>query len=158
MPFEELRTDERLEKPVRPPRDMDSLMLFGCTGFVLASFLTYFLSVWPFFVIPDQETIRGLAIAIAAGFVPAAVLGALLARKFGLPGACGAIGGAMATAIFLHLRVKLLMLGFSLPDVPDPEFPPVMTWIVPLAWLLAMVLVQLLVLYRWPDDNLRAEA
>lgn len=153
MPFEPLGTDERVSVPQKPEPDMDSAMLMGCTGFVFASIGGYFVSVWPFFVVGDLHTLTGLGTAAALGFVPAALLGFALVHRYRLPGACGAVGGAMATAIFLHLQLKLLEWGFELPDVPDPEYPPAMSWIAPLVWVLAIALIEMGALSLWPEGG-----
>lgn len=143
MPFEPLNTDERLEKPVRRERDMDDQMLFGCSGFVVASIGGYGLSVWPFFAFAQIEKIATLAQDCAIGFVPAVILAVLIARKFGLAGACGAVGGAMASAMFLYLRIQQAFMAHMARQAPEPDYPVVLQWVIPLAWLLALILAAL---------------
>lgn len=154
MAFDDLQTDEPLSQRKKPPMDMDSAMLMGCTGFVLASLATYALAVWPYFlVIEEQHTWLGLGKAMAIGGVPAFGLGFLLVRRYGLPAACGAIGGAMATGIFIYVRLQQVMLGFDVPEVPDPEYPRFVSWLLPLVWLTASVFVELVAMLLWPERS-----
>lgn len=146
MPFEPLQTDEKLPAKVKPERDMDSQMIFGCSSFVFVSLMSYILAVWPMFVIQGTHTLVNLAVALGAGLIPATILGGIATRKTGLPGACGFVGGAMAMAIFLFLRLEQLMLGYSRNDIPQPEYPRSWVWLVPLVWLVAAVLVAIVLL------------
>lgn len=143
MPFEPLRTDEKLEEKQKKGPDMDREMLFGCTSFVLASFVVYGASVWPFLVFADIWRIQILLAASAFGFVPAYVLTALGSRKYGIAAACGALGGAMATCIFLFLRLDQVNLGNTVWDLPKPEYPPSWQWLLPVGHLLATVAIML---------------
>ena len=146
MAHEPLRTDEKLETPVPRPRDMDAQMLVGCTGFVLASIGGYLLTVWPFFVFSDVQFLRVLAIAAAAGMIPAAIYGGIATRRFGLPGACGFFAGAVATAIFLVLRLQQVFVAAQAQQDVAPNYPPAFQYLVPVAWLLAALLVAALLL------------
>lgn len=140
MPFEPLRTDERLETPVRE-RDFDTHMLFGCGSFVVASFATYALGAWPFFALPNTHLIGALGVACAAGLLPALAFGAFASRRAGLAGACGFVGGAMAVAVFLFLRMEQVMMGYDMRDLPLPEYPRTWGWMLPAAWMVAAALV-----------------
>ncbi|MBX7132922.1 MAG: hypothetical protein K1X67_09630 [Fimbriimonadaceae bacterium] len=146
MPFEPLQTDEKLTSKAKPERDMDSQMIFGCSSFVFVSIMSYILAVWPMFVVQDTHTLVNLGVALAAGLLPASIFGGVATRKTGLPGACGFVGGAMAMAIFLFLRLEQLMLGYSRNDIPQPEYPRSWVWLVPLIWLVAAILVALVLL------------
>jgi len=148
MPFEPLRTDEKLPTKQKPPKDMDSVMLTGCTGFVFASLLTYFLGVWPFLAFQDTHLAAIMGLCALLGLVPATVLGIVAARKFELPGACGYVGGAMALSVFLYLRLQQVMLGKSSTDLPRPDYPESWVWAVPLGWLIFSVLVAVLAIPR----------
>lgn len=136
MAFDPLQTDEKLDKGIKKQPDFDSQMLAGCTAFVGTSVLSYLLAVWPFFILPDMNRVVVLAADFGLGFVPFAGLGIYSTRKAALPGACGFLGGALATAVFLSLRLQQVMLGLKLRDLPQPEYPPSFVWLVPVAWLL----------------------
>lgn len=144
MPFEPLRTDEKVAEKVKGPADMDSVMLFGCTSFVFVSVLSYALGVWPMFVIPETHRLANLGMALGVGLLPATILGIVATRKTGLPGACGFVGGAMAIGIFLFLRLEQLMLGYYRNDLPQPEYPKSWMWLVPVAWLVAALIVAII--------------
>jgi hypothetical protein len=148
VPFEPLQTDEKLEEKVRPERDMDTQMLFGCGSFVFVSIVSYALAAWPMFVVPNTHLLVDFGIALAAGLIPASILGVVAIRKTGLAGACGFVGGAMATAIFLFLRLEQLMLGYSVREIPRPEYPRSWMWIVPTAWVIAAILLAVIFLPR----------
>lgn len=139
MPFEPLQTDEKLDKPVKAERDFDSQMLAGCTAFVGTSVFCYLLGVWPFFVLTETNKLLMLLLACAFGLIPSAIFGSVITRKTGLPGACGFLGGAMAIAIFLFLRLQQVMLAKQIKDLPQPEYPSSWVWMVPLAWILVAV-------------------
>jgi hypothetical protein len=146
MPFEPLQTDEKLETPVPRQKDMDAQLLMGCTGFVLASIGGYVLSIWPYFAISNVDKFQGLQTASLLSFVPATIYGALLTRKFGLPGACGFFAGALATAIFLILRMQQIFLAGEARPEFKPEYPPIITYLFPAAWLVWAAIVALLVM------------
>jgi hypothetical protein len=152
MPFEPLRTDERLETSGPRPKDFDTQMLLGCSGFVTVSLLTYFLTVWPHLAFPDTYRLSVLMAACAAGMLPAAILGIVAMRKFGLPGGGGFVGGALAASIFLHLNLKRLLLLEELQavsrELPQPEYPASWQFLVPGAWLLGAVVLALVFLRR----------
>ncbi|MFQ3667849.1 MAG: hypothetical protein SNJ61_03035, partial [Fimbriimonadaceae bacterium] len=89
MSWEPLRTDERMPEPAGKKPDLDTQMLAGCTGFVAAALAGYGLAVWPFFVFPEAHTARHLLYCLAAGGIPASLLGVGMARRFGLAGSAG---------------------------------------------------------------------
>lgn len=148
MPFEPLKTDEKLEQKVKRAPDMDTTMLFGCSSFVFVSVFGYAMAIWPMFVIAETFRTANLLIALAAGMIPTAIFGAIAARKAGLPGACGFLGGAMAAAIFFYLRLEQLMLGLARDDLPKPDYPKSWQWIVPAAWVLAAALIAVVLVPR----------
>lgn len=146
MPLEPLQTDETLDKPVPKERDMDTVMLFGCGAFVAGAVTIYLLSIWPFFVWPDVHRLRTLALCIAAGLAPALIVAAISTRRFGLPGACGAIGGALTTAIFLYLRLQQAFIASAAKQDKPPDYPALLQGLVPLVWVLTVALVAVLLL------------
>jgi hypothetical protein len=149
MPFEPLQTDEKLEKPVAKAWDMDTQMLFGCTGFVLAAIGTYLMAVWPFVAFRDAERVGTLAMSAAFGMLPASVFGGVLVRKFALPGACGFFAGSLAVAIFLFLRIEQVFLSAAANQAPVPDYPEAFRYLVPVGYL---VFVLILCLVLLPKD------
>lgn len=133
---------------------MDTVMLFGCGAFVAGAVTIYLLSIWPFFAWPDVHRIRTLALCSAAGLLPALIVSAIATRRFGLPGACGAIGGALTTAIFLYLRLQQAFIAAAAKQDTRPDYPPLLQGLVPIAWVLAIVLVGVLLL---PKGELPSE-
>lgn len=151
MAFEPLQTDEKLEGPVQKQKDMDAAMLFGCSGFVFTSIVGYALSVWPFFLLPETQKLVNLAIAAGIGLTPAAVLGVVATRKFGLAGACGFVGGSMATGIFLYLRIEQIFIAALARQAPPAEYPRIVTYLLPLGWILLSAILAIAALPREED-------
>jgi len=141
MAFEPLQTDEKIEPSSVKKRDWDDQMLFGCGGFLVAAVAGYMLSIWPFFVWQQGEQLRILGICVAAGLIPPLIVGGILSRKYGLPGACGLIGGALCTAIFLYLRIQQAFIEAAAQRVPTPDYPRSVMAVLPLAYVLISVLV-----------------
>ena len=152
MAFEPLETDEKLDAPVKGKPDMDAAMLFGCSGFVVTSIGGYIMSVWPFLLFPDTEKVARLGIAAAIGFLPAAILGIFSTRKFGLAGACGFVGGALATGIFLYLRLEQVFLSSMARQAPTPDYPKILIYLVPLSWILVTAILALAFLPKERED------
>jgi len=140
MPFEPLRTDEQLKEPVKPGADMDQAMLAGCTGFVVASFASYCLVVWPFFSFQSAEHLRVLLLCCSVGMIPALVLASAASRRAGMAGACGAVAGAMATSVFLYLRLQQVFLAARARQAPEANYPESFVWLIPTVWILLNVL------------------
>lgn len=144
MPFEPLKTDEKLDYAPKAGPDMDSQMLAGCSGFLLASVIHYLLGVWPHFVFFTTHLLATLAICAAAGLLPAAIFSGVVARRFGIPAAAGALGGSFAVAIFLYLRLQQVDSTRGLRDMPQPEFPASWVWLVPGAWIVLVLAILLI--------------
>jgi hypothetical protein len=136
-----LPTDEKLAKRAPRERDMDTHMLFGCSGFVLSSFVSYGLAVWPFFVWMDAHVLASLALAMAAGLPAAYIFGAVVSRKFGIAGAAGFIGGMVSTSIFLYLRFEQVFLEADAQRIPPPEYPTWFQWFLPMLCLSFAILL-----------------
>ncbi len=141
MAFEPLKTDEKLEKPIKKGPDMDSQMLGGCSVFVFTSFATYALGIWPFFLLTDLHLLQRVLLACALGMGPAAVLGAVFGARGGLAPACGFFGGAVTVAVFLYLSLRQVALGHTLPDLPRPDYPPTFSALIPIAWVACALLI-----------------
>jgi hypothetical protein len=143
MPFEPIRTDEKIESQVKPPRDMDTHMLVGCWGFAATSLVTYALAVWPHFVFHQVHLKATLGLCFALGLIPAGVAGAMASRKWGLAAAAGFLGGSMATGVFLFLRLQQAHIIKDATQAPQPDYPESWVWIIPLAWTLVCLLLGL---------------
>jgi len=153
MAFEPLETDEKIDTPTKRAPDMDTAMLFGCSGFVITSIGGWALSVWPFLVLPDTERIAMLGLASAVGLTPAAILGILATRKFRLAGACGFVGGAMSTGIFLYLRIEQIFISAFARQAPAPDYPRAMMFLVPVAWVLVAAILALAFLPKEKENE-----
>jgi hypothetical protein len=125
---------------------MDTLMLMGCGAFVAGALVVYFLAIWPFLAWPNVERIQTLGLCAATGLVPAALAAGLFTRRFGLPGACGAVGGALTTAVFLFLRLQQAFLAATARQDRPPDYPASLQTLVPLAWVLAVALIAVVLL------------
>lgn len=146
MAFEPLETDEKLDAPVAQERDTDTVMLFGCAGFVSSSLLTYFLAIWPFFLFTEIYLTAGLLRCALFGLLPALAFGGYVTRRFGLAASAGFVGGALAAAIFLYLRLIEVNLRRNQRDLAQPDFPESWIWIVPLGWVLLVAFVAVLLI------------
>lgn len=125
---------------------MDSLMLAGCSSFVVASVVGFLLVVWPFIAFPEVNRLKTLGFCCAVGFIPSTLLAMVVVRKAGLPGACGSVAGAMTTAIFLYLRISQAFLAYSAQQAPPPQYPQLFQSLLPLAWVVFMILLGIVLL------------
>ncbi len=144
MPFEPLGTDEPLtEENAPPPRDFEMALAGGCSVALLGSLAIFLLTIWPFFVIPEQS-VAGLRQILLWGGVPSTLLGILLVRIFQTPGLSAYGGGAMCAALFMWLRLSQTMLrnADASTELPPVEYSPAMAYLLPLGWvLLAAILI-----------------
>lgn len=154
MPFERLETDE----PISPDaastkaRDFEGTLMTGCGVILVSSVLTYLMSFWPFAAVP-HHTVSGLVQALALASLPTWVFGAILARKFGMAGASGFVGGALCSAIFIYLRLQMVTSVRGDRTLPQPEYPDRWAVIIPVAWLLASAAAMMLFLPSWFDKD-----
>ena len=148
MPFEPLQTDEAVEGPAKKERDFDTQMLAGCTTFVAVSLLSYGLAVWPYFVFQNTYELKSLALASGIGLIPAALVGGYAVWRWGLAAAGGFVSGSLATAIFLMLRLKQVLLTEGIKDLPQAEFPESWQYLVPGAWMLVVLAVSALLIRK----------
>lgn len=126
-------TDEQISEPVRRKKDFEAQLMAGCTTIGVVSMATYFLTIWPYAAFEEYK-LSGLVSTLVYGAVPASIFGAVAARKFALAGASGYFGGAMAGAVFMHLRLQQTMLGFYTKDIPRPEYPEFTAIALPMTW------------------------
>jgi len=150
VPFETFKTDEPLQRRAKKGPDLDTVMLFGCSGFVVVALVSWGLVVWPFFIFTDAHELRSLELCAALGMLPACVFGAVASRLFGLSGAAGFLGGSICSATFLYLRLQQVMAFRGVPETPQPEYPTVWGWLIPLGWVMASVIV--IVLFLQPKE------
>jgi hypothetical protein len=134
-------TDEKVAKPIRRARDLDTVMLFGCSGFVLVCLVSWALVVWPHFLFSDTQNLSTLELCAALGLVPATLFGAAATRIFGLPAAAGFLGGSICAATFLYLRLQQVVAFRGVPNVPQPQYPDAWVWLMPLGWIVAVLIV-----------------
>jgi len=140
MAFEPLQTDELLENPQKSGPDFDAQMLFGCSSFVAAAFINYALAVWPHFVFQELFALRPLALACAFGMIPSLVFSGIVARRFGVAGSAGCLGGAFAMAIFMNLRLQQIDSARGVNQLPQPEFPSDWVWLIPVGWIIVTLI------------------
>jgi hypothetical protein len=121
-------------------------MLFGCGAFVVASIGGYVLAVWPFFLFQEAHFFQTILTCAAAGFLPAIALGVFTSRKFGLPGATGSVAGALATTIFLYLRIQQVFVLAQARQSVTPDYPQSLEILLPAAYLLIVASIVFAVL------------
>ncbi len=146
MAFEPLRTDEKLDESPPKSRDMDAQMLFGCSGFIVASVGGYVLSVWPWFAFDQADKLTTVVTCSLLGLLPSGIVGVVCTRKFGLAGACGFVAGALTTAVFLYLRLQQTFLAAMAKQLPQPDYPSAMMGVLPFAWVLLVLMAAFLLL------------
>jgi hypothetical protein len=144
VPFEPLRTDEKLDRPIKPQRDFDTQMILGCSGFAVVAMLTYGLTMWPFLTLPEAERIGRVALCASLGFLPASVIGAVASRRFGIPGATGFVAGAAVSALFLYLRLDALFIAAEARQGPVPDYPAAFRLLLPFTMLALAAAVAIL--------------
>ena len=154
MAFEPLQTDEKLSEAPKPTRDMDTQMMLGCTGFGVTAGLIFALVAWPHFVFADTYRFDVLAKAMALGGIPAMIQGLILSRK-GLVGACGFVGGALVSTVFLYIRLQQVLLARYGDEAARPDYPAAFGWLVPVGFFLAAVAIALVALPKGalPDGD-----
>lgn len=132
---------------------MDDQMLLGCSGFVLSSFGSYLIGVWPFFVWFDIYLVTPLAIAFALGLPVSYLAGAISSWKFGLPGAAGFVGGMVAFAIFLYLRFEQVFIEAQARVIPFPAYPQWVQWAIPSLTVALAIVLSAIILSLAPDGS-----
>ena len=153
MPFEPLKTDEKLEGP--PPKQQSPLekqLMSGCMVILLTCVIVYGLCLWPWFTF-QGHTVSGLVKALTFGAGSSIVLGIFVTLKYGMAGASGFLGGAFVAAVFMFLRIQQYMLGKGHNDLQQPEYPERWQWLVPLAWVLLAVVIVAIFLPKETDDH-----
>ena len=152
MPFEPLNTDEELAEAPRRKNDFEAQLMSGCSTIGVSSIITYFITIWPFTRFPEWS-VQGLLAIFAFGAFPACLFGIFLGRKFTLAGSSGFFGGALAAAVFMHLRLQQTMLGFYSRDSPRPEYPESFAAIIPILWFVVASLIAWIFCKREPHQT-----
>lgn len=119
---------------------MDQAMLGGCFTIGILAVLCHLLTIWPFFIFAEH-TITGLQRIFMVGGLPVLILGLLASWRFSFAGYSGFVGGAVASAAFMYLRLDQTFLGAISPNLPAPEYPERWKWMIPLAWIAACALL-----------------
>ncbi len=156
MAFEPLGTDEKLSEPVKPEKDLDTILLGGCSTFVLICILVYALTSIPFYIFDDVYRLTSLLRTLAIGGIPACILGLFFTRRFGASGFGGYLGGLLISGVFLHLRLRQVMLSEWMKDAPQPDYPMSFVWIIPAIFVLANIMLALIVVKKneiYPSDS-----
>lgn len=144
MPFEPLDTDERIGHAKRRGPELETRLAIGCVGFVVVAFVAAGIFMLPFIAWPQVADARRLYLnlGIAAAFAGAFGIGA--SRRFGLAAAGGFVSGALASALFLYIRLGHFDMGRGIEDLPQPEWPSTFVWLIPAATALFGALVAVL--------------
>lgn len=156
MAFDPLGTDEKLAQPVKPEKDLDTILLGGCSTFVFICFLVYGLTSVPFYIFSDVYKLSSLIRTLAIGGIPACILGLIFTRRFGAAGFGGFLGGLLTSGVFLHLRLRQVMLSEWMKDAPQPDYPMSFIWIIPTVFVIGNILLALLVVKKneiYPSDS-----
>jgi hypothetical protein len=143
--FDPISTDEKIVNPVREA-DPDMSLFRGFMFFSVASIVLFFVQLWPFFVVYDLHIQANLMKATMISLIPTAVVGVILARFGGIPGATAFVTGAMIGAVFLLLRLGQVVGMAGQGTNAQLEYSPAMGWAIPLGWVIvAWTLTALLV-------------
>ena len=126
--------------------EIEKKMLVGCTGYVLLSLGGFIVGAWPFFLWTRHWMVADLVRCAAFGLVPNLVLGLWGTQKFGIPGATGFFASALATGIFLYLRLWQMFMGWDAKQSPEPEYPRAFVQLIPMAWVILVALLAVFVL------------
>lgn len=125
---------------------IEKKMLTGCTGYVMLSLGGFVVGTWPFFLYTHHWLISELVKCAALGLVPSLLLGILGTRKYGVPGAAGFFASALATAIFIYLRLWQMFMGWEAQRSPEPEYPAAFMWLIPICWVLLVAFLAIFAL------------
>lgn len=140
MPFEPLRTDEKLEQPIKR-EDIDAHLMRGLVAFGFVAGLTYLFIAVPFFVVKGLETPDGLRTAGMIGGIPSLILGLLGARLGKVAGGSGFVAGALIAAAFLYMKLRQIVLFAGKDEMPPLEWNPVLTYVIPICLIAISILV-----------------
>ncbi len=152
MPFEPLRTDEKREGSAPTKKDFESQLMQGCGVIVVLSFLILLMTSWPYFAFKEY-TVKGLQSIVAFGCIPATLLGIIALRAFRTAGMSGFLGGGMAAAAFMFLRLQQTILNNYDKDLPHTEYGDQILWLVPVGWLVWSALICLFFLKREDPEH-----
>jgi len=137
----------------KPLVDPDKELMDGCASFLVIAVVGFSLVVVPFLLTLDVHRLGDLIQTCATGMVPCLILGAIAVRIRGLATGFGLVGSAMASSVFLFLRIQQISLAAQAGQSPPVEYPPVFQFLVPLGWILATVLVSVASLKNEADQK-----
>jgi hypothetical protein len=129
-------------------------MVRGAIVFTLSSLGGFALSAWPFFVWTEHYLLSRLILCCALGSIPTLTAAVYGTRRFGLPAAVGFFACALATAVFLYVRLSEMELAWAAQRIPRIDYPPAFLWIIPFAWILLSATV---IAASWPVSANRSK-
>lgn len=125
---------------------IEKKMLAGCASYVFLSLGGFLIGAWPFFFWTRHWLVTELTLCASLGLFPAIVVGLLGTRRYGIPGGAGFFASALATAIFLYLRLWQMFMGWDAHRSPEPEYPRAFVWLIPIGWVVLVALITTFVL------------
>ena len=156
--MEPLRTDEPLlPGSAKRAKDMDTAMLGGCAVFLTTAISSFGLAVWPHLVYSGAEKLATLRLCLLIGLLPSLILGIVAARQGRLAGACGFVGGALTTSVFLFLRLQQVFITAGSQTGPTPNYSPTAIYLLPLGWFVLALIVAAVTTPRIRDTGFGAE-
>ncbi|HLK16676.1 MAG TPA: hypothetical protein VKT78_17855 [Fimbriimonadaceae bacterium] len=156
--MEPLRTDEQLAPgSTKRVQDMDTAMLGGCMVFLSTAVLAFAFAVWPHLAYPNAERATTVRMCLYIGLPPSLLIGIFAARRGGVAGACGFVGGALTTSVFFFLRLQQVFVTADSRTGPTPNYTQATLYLLPLGWFLFAVMVALVVTPRVRFSGLGAE-
>jgi hypothetical protein len=144
MSFEPLKTDEpKAPGQEKREKEFEGQILKGSMIIGVTSVVVFILCGWPFLVI-EEYRVSGLFQWAWTGALPALIVGSVAAFKFKLAGASGFAGGALASAVFIFLRMDSNLLRNFVADVAKPDYPDNWKYLIPLAWVVLSLVISVI--------------
>lgn len=147
MPFDPLNTDERVDHSVKRGPELETRLAVGCFGFSVIAFVGAGLYMLPFVVWPQVAAADRLYQNLGLSAVAAGAFGLVATRRFGIAAAGGFFSASLSSALFLYIRLGQFDMGRGIENLPQPEWPRVFVWLIPLAMVFFGALVAVLGLH-----------
>ena len=136
-----------------PTPDIEKRMLRGCFYYVLLSLGGFAIEIWPFFIWTHHYALAELGLCVGLGLAPFLLLGFWLIRREGIPAAAGAIGCALATSVFLYLRILQMVIAAHAEQVPPLDYPDAFVWLIPTGWIILVALTGAIAMSLSPNQD-----